>query len=526
MGKTPEVRRTLRGGLGWLEAPFEQLLFEKRTRDWQSVVPQRRAVAHIGRNEKCPCASGKKYKQCCERADRERLRDSSAVAGMTVDEFEADPTAVLTETTMNELKPHQLLRVKAARLLGKLQGKFFAMLMRHRQFDAAIKSLQECAVQEGEKKTLPTHLHPAWLDMLNVAVEAWEPQFARNLMEVFPDAAEKLGETRTARARLLAVGDDHAKFLASLEAELCLALKSEAGQRVQEIVETVMHSPWRALGIFLSRSLLPIAPEEIGSQLFEKILATRARLDLSADDAFSDFMDERTVRAGRDSESAAMLEAQDALAAKAEELRRAREERAHLERELKLARRHERRAAEQAKTAAALPDAAAQQNVRDLKTKIDRLNALVAEGAKERVALRREAQEKARENEALRASTAAPDSLDEADADETIEVGNSQPVRLICFPKDFDATLAGFPRHVGRATMNRLGRIASGEPDAFHAVKQLKAYPGVLRARVADNHRLLFCLLPDRVRVVDLIRRRDLDRRIERLQASGLPATD
>ena len=65
---------------------------------------------------------------------------------------------------------------------------------------------------------------------------------------------------------------------------------------------------------------------------------------------------------------------------------------------------------------------------------------------------------------------------------------------------------------------------ASGDrPGAFDAIKQLKVYPEVLRARVADKHRLLFCLMPDRVRVVDLIRRADLDRRIERLQASGLP---
>ena len=71
--------------------------------------------------------------------------------------------------------------------------------------------------------------------------------------------------------------------------------------------------------------------------------------------------------------------------------------------------------------------------------------------------------------------------------------------------------------------MKRQGRLASGEQDAFLAVKQLKAYPGVLRARVADNHRLLFIMSHDRIRVVDLIRRRDLDRRIERLLASGLP---
>ncbi len=143
--KTPKDLRTLNGGLGWLQAPYEQLLFERRTHDWESAVPQRRAVARIGRNEKCPCGSGRKYKLCCAGADRERLRDSSPVAGVTRHEFEADPTALLTETTLAELKPHQLLLVKADRLLGKLQGKYFAMLVRHRQFDPVINALQKCA---------------------------------------------------------------------------------------------------------------------------------------------------------------------------------------------------------------------------------------------------------------------------------------------------------------------------------------------------------------------------------------------
>lgn len=65
--------------------------------------------------------------------------------------------------------------------------------------------------------------------------------------------------------------------------------------------------------------------------------------------------------------------------------------------------------------------------------------------------------------------------------------------------------------------------MASGEPSAFKGIKPLKAYPDVLRARVSDKYRLLYCPLPDRICVVDLIRRADLDRRIERLRAAGLP---
>ncbi|HEY1582419.1 MAG TPA: hypothetical protein VGF73_04900 [Chthoniobacterales bacterium] len=126
--------------------------------------------------------------------------------------------------------------------------------------------------------------------------------------------------------------------------------------------------------------------------------------------------------------------------------------------------------------------------------------------------------------EQLKAEVAAAKASEDAETDEKYEVEGNQPVRLIQFPKGFLETLERFPKHASRATMNRLGRLAAGEPGAFQEIKQLKAYPGVLRARVSDKYRLLFCLEPDHLRVLDLIRRADLDDRIERLKKSGLPA--
>ncbi len=90
--------------------------------------------------------------------------------------------------------------------------------------------------------------------------------------------------------------------------------------------------------------------------------------------------------------------------------------------------------------------------------------------------------------------------MDRDDEDENFKAEGNQPVRLIRFPKGLNETLKGFPKHVGRAAMTRLERLAAGEPVAFPGIKQLKAYPGALRARVADKYRLLFLLEADRVR--------------------------
>ena len=62
-----------------------------------------------------------------------------------------------------------------------------------------------------------------------------------------------------------------------------------------------------------------------------------------------------------------------------------------------------------------------------------------------------------------------------------------------------------------------LGRLAAGEASAFVGAIRLKACPSIMRQRIGIDHRLLFRLLPDRVQVVDLIPRQDLERRIKTL---------
>lgn len=93
----------------------------------------------------------------------------------------------------------------------------------------------------------------------------------------------------------------------------------------------------------------------------------------------------------------------------------------------------------------------------------------------------------------------------------------TQPVRPIEFPRGFQTTLASFPAHITRATMVLTGRLATGEPAAFVGALRLKGCPTISRQRVGSDFRLLFRLLPDRVQVIDLINRKDLERKIKTL---------
>ena len=77
-----------------LNRAAEHLVPEKRIHRFVSNLPLCRAVPKISRNEPCRCGSGGKYKDCCEKADQERLRHSSYVPGKTREEVESDPRRI------------------------------------------------------------------------------------------------------------------------------------------------------------------------------------------------------------------------------------------------------------------------------------------------------------------------------------------------------------------------------------------------------------------------------------------------
>lgn len=100
---------------------------------------------------------------------------------------------------------------------------------------------------------------------------------------------------------------------------------------------------------------------------------------------------------------------------------------------------------------------------------------------------------------------------------EPASLESKQPLRLLEYPKKFHETLTLLPSQVSRAAQILLGRLAVGEPSAFVGIVALRARPDTLRVRVGIDHRLLFRLHATTLEVVDLINRRDLDRRVKGL---------
>lgn len=77
--------------------------------------------APVGRNEKCPCGSGRKYKQCCLRKDEEKARaareqaeakaakeaEKARKAAEKSDETGDDKDAATGEATAQQQKGHK-----------------------------------------------------------------------------------------------------------------------------------------------------------------------------------------------------------------------------------------------------------------------------------------------------------------------------------------------------------------------------------------------------------------------------------
>jgi hypothetical protein len=218
----------------------------------------------------------------------------------------------------------------------------------------------------------------------------------------------------------------------------------------------------------------------------------------------------------------ALREAKEHLELKRREAREAKESRDQAVREakryeLELARRS------QAEAAKASPEESAR--MRELRRKAETYEQQLREKNAEIKTLQRNYDDKELEVEAMRSRAENDSRQAEADPEAAAEEklllpaesnnADTHPVRPIDFPRNFQQRLNEFPQHIARGAMVMLGRLAGGEPKAFENAVRLKACPSVTRVRIGIDHRLLFRLLSDRIEVIDLIPRQDLERKVK-----------
>jgi len=489
--------------------PILDLVTEKTSNTLAQGATMRRAVAKTGRNDPCPCGSGKKYKHCCIEKDNERLHHSSSVAGVTVEELQANLTPHLTAELLDRTQPHQMLLLDPVQVPADLLENYFLRLGVFNQFDRAIEAFQKIgfAAKAMEKN---------WEAVLFFAIRAGRKETVQQLIKVreesVKESEEQIGIPLS--AALLLENDNPTRTLQLIDDFARDVLESNHPGHLHELANGLIYSPHRALGILVARGVIPLLPSGQAMKVLDRILEARDVLNLPPDDPFGEIVDERYAE--HEEDDAKLRAARQSMEAKSGEVRELKEKLEGFQAEI--ARQEEKLAA----TAAAQPalEAAA---LKELRRKVAELKSALTERHEERNRLRRELQ-KAHDNlESLR-QTAPAAPAEEAEAtrreDELLlpqSAPEVHPVRLAEHPKHFLQTLEGLPRPVARAAVIMIGRLAAGEPAAFVGALRLKATPNVMRQRIGINYRLLFRPWPGRLEVIDLINRKDLDRRIKTL---------
>jgi hypothetical protein len=478
--------------------------------------PMRRAVEKLGRNDLCHCGSGRKYKRCCSEKDEERLHFSTEVAGHTHAELRADPAAGLTESRLKSLAPFELVRIDPARVPEALRRPYIMQVAGFLLLDRAVEYFEVLEWNE--------EIEEEWDFVLFFIMREQRKELAERMVAVRALHPGEDGEPVEIRAgvRLLLARDDPAEELRVLAEIAREILDATDPEQLVKLGYGVLCSRHTEVGILICRSLIATLPRKQATFLLEQILEARDKLDLPPDEPFGDLLEKRLADETPDegTDAAALRAARRRLEAKAAEVRELSEK---IERQRRALDRREQEQKASAPAAPHLPADAA--DVPQMRLKLAQLKSLLGERSAERATLRREL-EKARDDLEARQSTPSTPAPAEdpagAEAEHYLPAEDlgQQPLRLVEFPHKFRETLESFPRPAARAALALLGRLAGGEPAAFTGLVQLKACHGIFRQRIGSDHRLLFRLLPDRVQVVDLINRRDLDRKVKTLRAS------
>jgi len=359
---------------------------------------------------------------------------------------------------------------------------------------------------------------------------AGEADALRWLIEWAPDAVPPSFEMEI----LLANPEERFSLLCRRAAE---AFASEReGQKSSEVLFCdVAHAALKtdpALGLLVARGVLPVCNWINQTTLLEDIEDTRDMLGLDDKEPGYDIVD-ATDKESQDRNR----HAQDVEKARAESAERIKQGEIEIKRRKaksdamqEALRKREEEGRKQHTTshdpASATAPAGESAETRELRDRLRRLkenlkvehderNRAMRELRSARDQLRRTGRDQ-KEAGIAPPSAPPPSSNIDPDDEQTTMIGiewERQPLRVTESSPAFRAAVQQHPRPAAAAALVAAGRLAAGDPSIWQSVRALKLRPGILRARVAGDYRLLFETTPDQtLRLVDFIPRRDLER--------------
>jgi hypothetical protein len=539
MAEVVEAKRLRKELMHQLSTPPLDQLPEQPPPRVVSGFTVRRPVAKVGRNDPCPCGSGKKYKRCCEAKDAERAADPSPLPGLTRTEYLHSAGQHITADEVDELRPYELAEIDFTTLATRPLISAVRRATSFRRWELAERAMDALAVRTDA----PSDDGDGYrAEVIGEAVRAGNTEVAERQLALIRD------RTCVAPSDLLALElrRPTAGTLARLEEMATTGLRAPRGLTLIELSHALLNtSP--AMGILVTRASLSAERLLDSELLVDLIEEARDRLALPPGDParelFEQMLERDTsrrvdelVRRGESAEQERLASEADGLR---EKLRESKARVAALERGL---RKHEAslvrlppRPADEPRTAAppvaarpppaaiatppvtASPSPADEAERRRLRAKVDELKQLLTERNEERAALRKQL---VRVNDAIVAEAPeverAPESQ-AADSEEGEAVDASRALLVPAFAASCRAELQELPVAVARKSLAVVASLAGGDVGAWRQVKRMAAaMDPLLSCRVGIHHRVLFRAGQGELAVLSVIHRKDLETGVKR----------
>jgi hypothetical protein len=462
-----------------------------------------RAAPKVGRNDPCPCGSGKKYKKCCEG------KPAAAGAGGEPGAVYTRAPEVLTPERVNDLTVEEL----AALDLAKFPGDALVSAMRRfalfRRWDEAERALEAILARVGPD----TDRDGLREELITAALDVKQLEVAKRIR------AKIEGELDPVVALRLELQAPTKHTVAHVDALARESLKTDPTLAIDLAYGLLVTHP--ALGIHFARGVIDPRRPLDSEILLDKIEEARDVLALAPGDAWQSIYDEALDRdVVRHAAQAEATSRGEALAAEAERLRGQAKLASSRVAELEARLREQERALKDAaprSTAQVAPSD--EEERRRLRTKVEELKARIAEGNEERASLRKELTRRNDELVSAAAQERARPTKEEVFAEEPGDAAAAPRELLIPrFTRAAESTLRAMPSRTARDAFDTIGALATGDANAWAEVKRLARLAApVYEGRIGIHYRVLFAIESKGLEVLDVVHRKDLRGAVDRL---------
>ncbi len=493
----------------FLRDPLRSVLPERPPEEVESGYTIQRNAPKVGRNDPCPCGSGKKYKRCCGGA-----KPSSQVQ-VTPKRRTSPYSSTMTMEQFGNLRSMELVRLDPEGVATEHLLDLMRNLSTYGFFDEAERALDELARRPDRHQDWDVDGHR--YDLYHAALDAGQVDFAVRLFErLLP---EHMGEIDRL---MLDVAREERGLLGRLDALVDQGLRKETGFMLVDVAFGLLrHAP--ALGLLVARGVLDPRSALDAITLLEEIEKTQDRLLLAPDDSAWDLYECMEENAQEDRLERRTTRVNDELAEEVEELRARVTEEAQKAKAVEVRLREQKAALERAHATIEVrraqveapapemedPDPA---RVERLRKKVADLKALLQSSVQERRTLRREL---AAKTQSLSTETlAAPEGGEREPEAIEEDAPDQHPLRLPGFGERFEASLEGLPARIAKEAVRVVGSLAAGDLAVWCGVKRMKSAPDIRTVRLSLAWRMLFTVDIDakRLTALEVLHRRDLEK--------------